>query len=134
MGLAGVGDLILTATGDLSRNRKVGQQLAAGKTLDQILADLAMWPKACVARRLSPRWRRAWRGNADHARCLRGAVRGFARRRCGGALAAARRARRMIVGFFSPAHKQPEQCFRRQAILALVASPQPRCVPRRPCR
>jgi len=40
MGLAGVGDLILTATGDLSRNRKVGQQLAAGKTLAQILADL----------------------------------------------------------------------------------------------
>lgn len=40
MGLAGVGDLILTATGDLSRNRKVGQQLAAGKRLDQILADL----------------------------------------------------------------------------------------------
>lgn len=40
MGLAGVGDLILTATGDLSRNRKVGQQLAAGKTLTQILADL----------------------------------------------------------------------------------------------
>lgn len=40
MGLAGVGDLILTATGDLSRNRKVGQQLASGKTLAQILADL----------------------------------------------------------------------------------------------
>ncbi|MGO4307574.1 NAD(P)H-dependent glycerol-3-phosphate dehydrogenase [Cupriavidus sp. RAF12] len=40
MGLAGMGDLILTATGDLSRNRKVGQQLASGKTLDQILADL----------------------------------------------------------------------------------------------
>ncbi|WP_420994545.1 NAD(P)H-dependent glycerol-3-phosphate dehydrogenase [Cupriavidus sp. 30B13] len=40
MGLAGVGDLILTATGDLSRNRKVGQQLAEGKTLEQILADL----------------------------------------------------------------------------------------------
>ncbi|NYH97737.1 NAD(P)H-dependent glycerol-3-phosphate dehydrogenase [Cupriavidus plantarum] len=40
MGLAGVGDLILTATGDLSRNRKVGMQLASGKTLTQILADL----------------------------------------------------------------------------------------------
>ncbi|MEN7526642.1 MULTISPECIES: NAD(P)H-dependent glycerol-3-phosphate dehydrogenase [unclassified Cupriavidus] len=40
MGLAGMGDLILTATGDLSRNRKVGQQLAGGKTLEQILADL----------------------------------------------------------------------------------------------
>ncbi|MDF3886157.1 NAD(P)H-dependent glycerol-3-phosphate dehydrogenase [Cupriavidus basilensis] len=40
MGLAGMGDLILTATGDLSRNRKVGQQLAEGKTLAQILAEL----------------------------------------------------------------------------------------------
>lgn len=40
MGLAGVGDLILTATGDLSRNRTVGQQLAGGKTLDQVLAEL----------------------------------------------------------------------------------------------
>ncbi|MCP3020712.1 NAD(P)H-dependent glycerol-3-phosphate dehydrogenase [Cupriavidus basilensis] len=40
MGLAGMGDLILTATGDLSRNRKVGQQLSQGKTLAQILAEL----------------------------------------------------------------------------------------------
>ena len=40
MGLAGVGDLILTATGDLSRNRRVGLELAAGKSLDQILASL----------------------------------------------------------------------------------------------
>ena len=40
MGLAGMGDLILTCTGDLSRNRRVGLGLAAGKTLPQILADL----------------------------------------------------------------------------------------------
>jgi glycerol-3-phosphate dehydrogenase (NAD(P)+) len=40
MGLAGVGDLILTATGDLSRNRTVGQQLAQGKSLQQVLDDL----------------------------------------------------------------------------------------------
>jgi glycerol-3-phosphate dehydrogenase (NAD(P)+) len=40
MGLAGMGDLILTCTGDLSRNRRVGMALAAGKTLPQILADL----------------------------------------------------------------------------------------------
>jgi glycerol-3-phosphate dehydrogenase (NAD(P)+) len=40
MGLTGMGDLILTATGDLSRNRTVGLQLAQGKTLTQILADL----------------------------------------------------------------------------------------------
>lgn len=40
MGLAGVGDLILTCTGDLSRNRRVGLGLAAGKSLEQVLADL----------------------------------------------------------------------------------------------
>jgi len=40
MGLTGVGDLILTATGDLSRNRRVGLLLAAGKPLPEILNDL----------------------------------------------------------------------------------------------
>ncbi len=40
MGLTGVGDLILTATGNLSRNRKVGMLLAEGKSLDDILAHL----------------------------------------------------------------------------------------------
>ncbi len=40
MGLAGMGDLLLTCTGDLSRNRKVGLALAEGKKLSQILADL----------------------------------------------------------------------------------------------
>jgi glycerol-3-phosphate dehydrogenase (NAD(P)+) len=40
MGLSGLGDLVLTATGDLSRNRRVGLQLAAGKTLAQVLTDL----------------------------------------------------------------------------------------------
>lgn len=40
MGLTGMGDLILTCTGDLSRNRQVGLGLAAGKTLDAIVAEL----------------------------------------------------------------------------------------------
>ena len=40
MGLSGLGDLVLTATGSLSRNRSVGLQLATGKKLDQILHDL----------------------------------------------------------------------------------------------
>ena len=40
MGLAGAGDLILTCTSDLSRNRRVGLRLAAGEPLDSILADL----------------------------------------------------------------------------------------------
>ena len=40
MGLTGLGDLILTATGSLSRNRSVGVALAEGKSLEQILAEL----------------------------------------------------------------------------------------------
>jgi glycerol-3-phosphate dehydrogenase (NAD(P)+) len=40
MGLAGAGDLILTATGELSRNRKVGVELARGKSLNEILQGL----------------------------------------------------------------------------------------------
>jgi len=39
-GLTGLGDLILTATGDLSRNRTVGMQLASGRSLDDILNAL----------------------------------------------------------------------------------------------
>lgn len=40
MGLAGAGDLILTATGDLSRNRRVGLELARGRALQEILSGL----------------------------------------------------------------------------------------------
>jgi glycerol-3-phosphate dehydrogenase (NAD(P)+) len=39
-GLTGAGDLILTCTGDLSRNRRVGLALGAGEALDAILARL----------------------------------------------------------------------------------------------
>ncbi len=40
MGLSGLGDLVLTATGDLSRNRQVGLLLAQGRTLDEALRSL----------------------------------------------------------------------------------------------
>ena len=40
MGLTGAGDLMLTCTGDLSRNRQVGLMLAAGKSLSDILQEL----------------------------------------------------------------------------------------------
>jgi len=40
MGLSGLGDLVLTATGELSRNRRVGMQLARGLPLAQVLAAL----------------------------------------------------------------------------------------------
>ena len=41
-GLAGLGDLVLTCTGDLSRNRKVGIALARGQSLPEILASTRM--------------------------------------------------------------------------------------------
>jgi glycerol-3-phosphate dehydrogenase (NAD(P)+) len=41
-GLAGLGDLVLTCTGDLSRNRHVGVELARGRTLAEIIASTPM--------------------------------------------------------------------------------------------
>lgn len=41
-GLAGMGDLVLTCTGGLSRNRKVGIELAAGKSLTEIVGSMQM--------------------------------------------------------------------------------------------
>jgi glycerol-3-phosphate dehydrogenase (NAD(P)+) len=42
MGLAGVGDLVLTCTGDLSRNRTVGVKLGRGSKLSDILSEMKM--------------------------------------------------------------------------------------------
>ena len=39
-GLAGMGDLVLTCTGNLSRNRTVGFELGRGRTLPEILESL----------------------------------------------------------------------------------------------
>jgi len=41
-GLAGMGDLVLTCTGDLSRNRSVGMELGKGRSLEEILAGMNM--------------------------------------------------------------------------------------------
>lgn len=41
-GLAGMGDLVLTCTGDLSRNRTVGVRIGQGETLDAILSSMTM--------------------------------------------------------------------------------------------
>jgi glycerol-3-phosphate dehydrogenase (NAD(P)+) len=41
-GLSGLGDLLLTCTGDLSRNRTVGLKLGQGKKLDQIQKEMSM--------------------------------------------------------------------------------------------
>lgn len=59
MGLAGLGDLVLTCTGNLSRNRRVGLALAEGRSLADILAELGHVaegvPAASAARRLARR-------------------------------------------------------------------------------
>ena len=56
-GLAGAGDLILTCTGELSRNHRVGQELGKGRTLDEILSGMKMVAEGVhttlAARRLS---------------------------------------------------------------------------------
>ena len=41
-GLAGLGDLVLTCNGDLSRNRTVGIELAHGRRLDDIVSSMKM--------------------------------------------------------------------------------------------
>lgn len=48
MGLAGLGDLVLTCTGDLSRNRRVGLGLGQGKTLRVILEELGQVAEGVV--------------------------------------------------------------------------------------
>ncbi len=40
LGLAGMGDLVLTCTGDLSRNRRVGIEIARGRSLEEIVASM----------------------------------------------------------------------------------------------
>ena len=77
MGLSGLGDLVLTATGDLSRNRKVGLLLAQGQSLQQVLDSLGHVAEGVYcARTVVRRAEHLGRGHADLAR--RG---GAARRR-----------------------------------------------------
>lgn len=51
LGLAGVGDLVLTCTGDLSRNRRVGLALGEGRSLDEILGQLGQVAEGVVTAR-----------------------------------------------------------------------------------
>ena len=83
-GLTGLGDLILTATGDLSRNRTVGMQLAAGRTLDDILgAPRSRGRRRALCASGTGDSARSCDRDADHAGGLRRAVRrrGASRRR-----------------------------------------------------
>jgi glycerol-3-phosphate dehydrogenase (NAD(P)+) len=41
-GLSGMGDLVLTCTGDLSRNRTLGMELGRGRALEQVLGEMTM--------------------------------------------------------------------------------------------
>ena len=57
-GLAGLGDLVLTATGSLSRNRSVGVELGKGRKLPEIMSICAWWPKEWPQPRPHLRWLR----------------------------------------------------------------------------
>lgn len=52
-GLSGLGDLLLTATGDLSRNRQVGLRLGKGETLEKILSELGQVAESVSATKLA---------------------------------------------------------------------------------
>jgi len=62
-GMAGVGDLVVTAFSDLSRNHRVGLGLAEGKPLDQILEDLGQVAEGVPTARVVKEW-----SDAHHVR------------------------------------------------------------------
>jgi glycerol-3-phosphate dehydrogenase (NAD(P)+) len=62
-GLGGLGDLVLTCTGDLSRNRTVGLKLGQGKKLQAILAEMAMVAEG--VKTTSSAWKLARRERVD---------------------------------------------------------------------
>ncbi len=62
-GLAGLGDLVLTCTGDLSRNRQVGLMLGNGKRLNDILAEMKMVAEGVKTTRSA--WRLAKKNGVD---------------------------------------------------------------------
>ncbi len=58
-GMAGVGDLVVTAFSDLSRNHRVGRGLAEGKPLEQILEDLGQVAEGVPTARVVKEWAEA---------------------------------------------------------------------------
>jgi glycerol-3-phosphate dehydrogenase (NAD(P)+) len=62
-GLAGMGDLVLTCTGDLSRNRSVGIQLGQGRSLAEILGEMRMVAEG--VRTAESTWKLACRHGVD---------------------------------------------------------------------
>ncbi|MEZ5283988.1 MAG: NAD(P)H-dependent glycerol-3-phosphate dehydrogenase [Vicinamibacterales bacterium] len=65
-GLAGLGDLVLTCTGGLSRNRHVGEELARGRSLGEIVASTKMVAEGMNDRSRARPGRTLRRGAADH--------------------------------------------------------------------
>ena len=63
-GLAGMGDLIATCMSPLSRNRTLGEQLGAGRTLDELLARRVPWRRASAPPTPCTSW-----PNATASRC-----------------------------------------------------------------
>ncbi len=63
IGLAGMGDLVLTCTGDLSRNRRLGLNLGAGKTLQESLSTIGQVVEGVSTS--EEIWRMAQRHNVD---------------------------------------------------------------------
>jgi glycerol-3-phosphate dehydrogenase (NAD(P)+) len=58
-GLAGIGDLVLTCTGELSRNHRVGQELGRGRKLGEILGNMKMVAEGVHTTRAARRISRA---------------------------------------------------------------------------
>lgn len=56
LGLSGVGDLVLTCAGDLSRNRRVGLALAEGKSLESIVAEMKMIAEGVKTTQVAHEW------------------------------------------------------------------------------
>ena len=116
MGLAGLGDLVLTCTDDQSRNRRFGLLLASGKTPEQALADIGQavegYPAAKAVRLV------AQRASVDMPICdghLLGAVREAAREGPGArAHEPADQGRERLA----EALKSPAPAMRRETVLA----------------
>lgn len=70
MGLSGLGDLVLTSTGDLSRNRKVGLALAQGQTLEQAVQSLGHVAEGVYCARTVVQRAQAFGMDMPIARCV----------------------------------------------------------------
>src|SRR5690606_14210726 len=56
LGLSGMGDLVLTCAGDLSRNRRVGLALAEGKSLESIISEMNMTAEGVKTTKVAHEW------------------------------------------------------------------------------